>query len=168
MYLYRLVIFRMDVNLGWHYREMLSGRLRQGWGSCSLSLVRAVGKPVNREDWNEAYEKDYGKAPLPQRFAILSRMLEVREGDLVLVPKMPDKDHFSIARVCAPYYFQSNLMDYGHIVPVYPESVRTFEYDAIDYIRPHLGRHTEAVSFCGSSCEEGGLIRDCHRLLGRS
>lgn len=49
----------------------------------------------------------------------------MNEGDLVICPKAPDKEHFTIVRVCGDYYFDiaQGQKDSGHIIPVKDQHV---------------------------------------------
>ena len=112
-------VFRTDDNDGWLYGELTKGRLRQGWGVQGLALTRD-GQPVGKAEWEEKHREVGWGNPSPRRFAILSRMLEIGEGDIAVIPKMPQWNQFSIARVSGGYRFEnaSDRDDYGHILPV--------------------------------------------------
>ena len=149
-------IFRTDEGNTWLYEELASGRLRQGWGAPGLDLRGTNGAVVDKRDWEAAYGElaDWGEAS-PMRFAILSRMLELDDGDIVVMPKMPAWDRFTVARVSGRYRFEigSGMRDFGHVVPVYPESVRTFAHRANEHaflVSALFARanHRSAVSFC--------------------
>lgn len=47
-------------------------------------------------------------------------MLEMKEGDIILIPKFPEWDTFSLYRVSGKYYFdlEKEKGDYGHCIPV--------------------------------------------------
>ncbi len=90
---------------------------------------------VDKEEWAAAYESGWGEKPSPQRFAILIRMLEIGCGDIVVVPKMPEWNQFTVGRVNGNYRFEvsdDRPDDFGHIVPVDPDSLRAFDYQADD------------------------------------
>lgn len=149
-------IFRTDEGNRWLYDEVVSGRLRQGWGAPGLGLRSDNGAAVDKRDWEAAYREqtDWGE-PSPMRFAILSRMLELDDGDIVAMPKMPAWDRFTVARVSGRYKFETGrgIQDFRHVVPVYPESVRTFAHRANEHaflVSALFARanHRPAVSFC--------------------
>lgn len=153
-----LTIFRTDEGNEWLYEELTQGRLRQGWGAPGFSLMTPKGKPVEKTDWEATYRKrkDWGE-PSPRRFAILNGMLYLNDGDYVVMPKMPAWDRFAVARVSGSYRFEiaGDHDDFGHIVPVYPDSVRTFAHRANDqsFLVSALfprANHRPAVSFCYS------------------
>ena len=164
-------VFRTDQNDEWLRDELAAGRLRQGWGASGLGLTTAVGDPLAKSAWETAYRGwGHRDAPSPRRFAILRRMLELVCGGIVVVPKMPARDRFMIARVTGRYRFElaDGRKDFGHVIPVDPESVRTFVYTASN--EAHLvsglfGRanHRPAVSFCSSAPH----VRAARDLLGQ-
>ena len=152
-------VFRTDEGSDWLRDEMEEGRLRQGWGAPGLTLISADGEPVAKTDWVAAHRDwaDWGE-PSPRRFSILHRMLELDRGDIVVVPKMPSSNQFTIARANGRYRFElaDGRDDFGHVIPVDPDSVRIFAYDACNEARlvsALFGRanHWPAVSFCGSA-----------------
>ncbi|MYA18652.1 MAG: restriction endonuclease [Gammaproteobacteria bacterium] len=162
-------IFRTDEGNDWLCTELAEGRLRQGWGASGLGLVAEDGEPVDQQDWQAAYKDrtDWGN-PSPRRFAILRRMLELDCGDIVVVPKMPAWDQFTIARASGGYRFElaGGHPDFGHVIPVDPESVRTFGYRSCKEALLISGlfsraNHWSAVSFCGS----GSHLQVAERLM---
>lgn len=152
-------VFRTDKNDGWLGQELKKGRLRQGWGARGCALLTAGGQRVDRAEFLEGYrEANWGEAS-PMRFAILTRMLGLKHNDVVVIPKMPEPNQFTIARVRHPGYqfdYESDLDDYRHIVHIEPESVRTFDYRANEYAYLISGlfaraNHRPAISFCYSA-----------------
>ena len=163
-------IFRTAAGIAWLYEELVAGRLRQGWGAPGLSLMPVQGAAVGKKEWETAYRErtDWGD-PSPRRFAILNRMLELDDGDIVVMPKMPAWNQFTVARVSGRYRFETarGQHDFGHIVPVHRESVRTFAHRANDHaflVSALFSRanHRPAVSFCVGA-EQVAAVR---RLLG--
>ena len=162
----RFTIFRTaKKKVRWLYDELTRGRLRQGWGAPGLSLIGNDGHQIEKTKWENNYPKDWGE-PSPKRFAILSRMLDLQNDDIVVVPKMPSWNQFSIARVSGGYRFEADDEDFGHIVTINPDSIRTFNYRANDdafSVSSLFARanHRSAVSFCGNV----GHVEAAHRLL---
>ena len=149
-------VFRTDEGNEWLRDELVAGRLRQGWGAPGLGLTSADGEWVSKSDWSVAHAawRDWG-APSTLRFAILRRMLELDPGDIVVMPKMPAWNQFTIARASGRYRFElaDGWDDFGHVIPVDPDSVRTFVYDACNealLVSALFARanHRPAVSFC--------------------
>ena len=164
-------IFRTDVTTAsWLYRELIEERLRQGWGAPGFALQSPDGKRVAKAQWEAAHLKHWGHAPSPQRFAILSRMLDLDDGDVVVVPKMPGTHQFTVARVSGRYRFEADCdrEDFRHIVPLHRDSVRTFSYRADDdaFLVSGLfarANHRSAVTFC----EGAEHVKAVYKLLGR-
>jgi len=128
----RIVVFRTAASKAL-YNELKSGRLRQGWGASGLSLWGAPEKKIGKKEWEENYRKAWGGKPSARRYSALTPMLEIEEGDVVVMPKQPESDQFSVARVSGKYRFEEgNLLDndFGHVIPVDPDSVRTFNFCA--------------------------------------
>ena len=100
--------------------ELKEGRLRQGWSPPGTSLLGANGGERGATDWSQAYKNAWGQQPSPRRYSILRRMLDMKEGDLVICPKAPEYKHFTIAKVCEAYRFDmaTGQEDFGHIIPV--------------------------------------------------
>ena len=164
-------IFRTDEDERiWLYEELCEGRLRQGWGAHGLTLKTADGQRVEKTHWEATYKEHWKEDPSPKRFVILARMLEMQDGSAVVLPKMPEWNLFTIARVGGGYRFDTHADrdDYGHIVPIDPDSLRTFgnraDPDAIlvSGLFPRAN-HRAAVSFC----ENTNIVRAVNRLLQR-
>jgi hypothetical protein len=140
-----------------------AGRLRQGWGVDELAMARPNGIFKSPEDWHMDYlfalwkywteipveTVRGGTADVAQRLAphmrhaagrygILRRMLMMRAGHIVFVPRTSedpgDNESFSVARVARGYAFEPRdgqppgtwLRDYGHVIEV--SDVRSFSY----------------------------------------
>ena len=93
-------------------------------------------------------------------------MLGLNEDDIVVVPKMPKSNQFTIARVSQGYEFEENENheDFHHIVHVYPDSVRIFNYKANgDAFRISnlfaRAKHMPAISFCYGTEQIGASLR---------
>lgn len=164
-------IFRTDEDESvWLYDELRQGRLRQGWGGPGFALKTVDGRRVEKTQWEAIYEEEWKKAPSLKRFAILTQMLDMQPGSVVVVPKMPEGGQFTIARVSGNYRFElgQGWKDYGHIVSVEPDSVRTFSYRADDdaYLVSGVfsrANHRAAVSFCYNT----EIVEAARQLLQR-
>ena len=163
-------IFRTYQNDGWLYEELIAGRLRQGWGAQGFGLLNPDGARVEKTDWEQAYGSRWDEDPSPRRFAILSRMLDMKRGDVVVVPKMPEWNQLTIAQVASGYRFEhdGDLEDFRHVVHVEPRSIRTFDYRADEdaYLVSGLfarANHRPAVS----ACEDAAHVHAVLRLMKR-
>ena len=131
----RIWIFRSggsdDDRREYLYPELQAGCLRIGWGGQGMALQDNEGRPIPKEQWEENYRRACGENPSPRRYSILRRLLEIKQGDVVGMPKMPNSGEFSIACVSGSYTFSVDRDDdYGHIIPVHSDSVRTFNHRA--------------------------------------
>ena len=164
-------VFRTaEEHADWLYEELTEGRLRQGWGALGFELKTADGRRVEKTQWEATYKAHWGEDPSPKRFAILTRMLDMKDGDVVVVPKMPERNQFTIARVSGDYLFEPDgeREDFGHIVPVDQARIRNFNYYADEdaYRVSSLfarANHRSAVSFC----EDADQIKAVHQLQQR-
>lgn len=113
-------VFRIASDVDFVQNELQKGRLRQGWSPPCTSLLNADGSGRKREEWTKAYRRAYNAFPSPRRYAILRRMLDINEGDLVFIPKAPRYGYFTIAEMSGDYRFNvaSGQNDFGHIIPV--------------------------------------------------
>lgn len=97
-----------------------------------MALQNGEGFTIPKKQWEENYRRAWGENPSPKRYSVLLRLLEIEQGDMVVMPKMPRCSEFSIACVSGRYTFSvdEDKNDYGHIIPVHSASVRTFNYRA--------------------------------------
>ena len=99
------------------WRELRSGRLRQGWGyqnDQNLDTIAArkrKGKSINQNQQNtwRGNRRMLGSEPD-----------SIQVGDVILVAHLPTYRHWSVVRVAGPYRFEipGSPVDYGHILPV--------------------------------------------------
>ena len=124
--------------------EFQNGRLRQGWGCeddvFSLDLQYGVGsfrddtgiiQPTEKWvcDYMHLYHSIQEEAI--GRFRIVSRLLNMEDGDIVFVPNIPSNDMFSVATVDGGYEFaQIEDFDFennfGHIIHV--KNIEKYHY----------------------------------------
>lgn len=137
-----MVIRTADEEKEWILKELKAGRLRQGWGLEGSQLAED-GSPIPAESWVERYtaavrkhwDQKASTRDSAKRYRILSGMLNLREGDLVVVPKMPAPGEFAIVRVAGRYTFQrehfkTKTNDFGHVIPVEVSSIRYFPHSS--------------------------------------
>lgn len=145
----QVVVFWTDKDTRtWIGSELLAGRLRQGWGLPNTQLMED-GIPVPFHRWSEQFARsgkqawnwDPPEKSMRTRYGILSRMLNLRTGDIVIVPRIPDEGKFTIAQVTEGYqwndrHFHSSLpgthpyLDFGHVVHVDPTRLVTRTYNS--------------------------------------
>ncbi|MGK4008376.1 hypothetical protein WMF31_37535 [Sorangium sp. So ce1036] len=99
------------------WSELKAGRLRQGWGYRedqnleTIAARRKKGATITDEQQDawRGNRRMFGSEPD-----------SIQEGDVILVPHLPEERHWSIARVLGPYRFEipKKTKDYGHILPV--------------------------------------------------
>ena len=119
-------IFRIDYSDRDYFKENLEkGILRQGWGVENLSLLTESGEIRSQEEWVNACPENWRTTDEARRYLRnknnnLRKMLEMKEGDIILIPKFPEWDTFSLYRVSEKYYFdlKKEKGDYGHCIPV--------------------------------------------------
>jgi hypothetical protein len=132
--------------VGFIWKELKDGRLRQGWAPPGASLVENGAKVPQRE-WERRYVagarnvwKLDASHPLldppkkvTTRYQILSRMLRMAKGDVIVVPRMPSRGEFTCVRVAGGYrfddgHYESVHPDLGHVVPIDPKTLVTYGY----------------------------------------
>ena len=137
------------------YKELKEGRLRQGWGAEGMSLLDENGEALSKDKWEQNYKNSrigWG-SPSSRRYSALNKMLKIKDGDVVVLPKMPKSNQLSVCRVSGDYRFGELVDgDFGHIIPVDQNSVRTFNYrssdDAYEISRLfHRANHRYPVTF---------------------
>lgn len=119
-------IFRIDYSDRDYFKENLEkGILRQGWGLENLSLLTESGEIRSQEEWVNACPESWRTTDEARRYLRnknnnLRKMLEMKEGDIILIPKFPEWDTFSLYRVSGKYYFnlEKEKGDYGYCIPV--------------------------------------------------
>lgn len=136
-------VFRTsDDDKNWLHQELLSGRLRQGWGIPGSKLKDSNG-PINfqswfsnyrtgaKNNWNEEITEDSAR----KRYRILSPLLEIAKDDIIIVPKMPDWSTFCVCLAAGDYFFddmqsteRNGYEDFRHVIPIDLSSMRFFNY----------------------------------------
>lgn len=130
-------IFRIDYSKQKYFKENLEkGILRQGWGVENLSLLDENGEVRNQEEWVNACPESWRNTDEARRYlrnknTNLRKMLEMKEGDIILIPKFPVWNMFSLYRVTGKYYFnlEETAVDYGHCIPVKIATTYPYEID---------------------------------------
>lgn len=134
-----MVIRTDDEQKDWLWGEISQGRLRQGWGCSGLQLIED-GNIISYELWSKnyldvsknIYKKDITSDEILNKYRIMRNMINLVDDDIVIIPKMPNRDEFTIAKVKGTYFFDlpPNTDDYGHIIPLDQNSIRRCHYMA--------------------------------------
>ena len=132
LFVFRIEYERPERNL-FIKSELSVGRLRQGWGGEGTSLLENTP-----EDWiakkctQDVFEGNKEYYITKQRN--LWNMLNIKKGDMIIIPKTPDDNQFTICRASDTYRFERatnyNGDDYQHIIPVDVDSIRVYNYHA--------------------------------------
>lgn len=129
-------IFRIDYEEREYFQKNLEkGILRQGWGVKDLSLLDSEGKVRNQEEWVESCPINWKNTEKSIKYLFnkntnLKKMLEMQSGDIILIPKFPNWNMFSLYRVKGRYYFDlEEKGDYGHCIPVEVATTLSNEVD---------------------------------------
>ena len=125
-------IFRVDYGkcFPFIYEELKQGRLRQGWGSSGMD----VRNPF--DEFTAAWKKWASSSEnMKRRYNMLRIMLEIKEGDLIVIPKVSIQQtatgrYFTIVKCKKPYEFalSDGKNDFGHYIEV--ESLVSCDYDS--------------------------------------
>jgi len=110
------------------------GKLRQGWGYELDGMNLDLRQPL--EDWIKNFIKLYKKiwdedvnCPIAMgRYNILKLMKDMRIGDIIFIPRIPDDSQFTVATVKKEYYFQklNGYIWHGHVIEV--GKIKEFDY----------------------------------------
>jgi len=143
------IFWTWDDKLPWITEELRSGRLRQGWGGKGTALTDEGRHLLRLESWLQMSSEYFAgwseppdEASRCTRYSILKTMLEMEPGDLVVVPRVPTCETFTIAVVGEGYHFDGRHFgtdhpmipgnDLGHVIDVELESQRVFSVNDPD------------------------------------
>jgi hypothetical protein len=137
MILSNVYVFRISTGNEYKREELSAGILRQGWGVKDLQLVEKDGTIVDENTWIERwpeYWKDDEKSKRG-RYKILKPMLDMKEGDMVIIPKYPEWDTLTIAKIKEGYRYDLNEKegDFGHKLEIDIDKARYFAYNANEH-----------------------------------
>ena len=99
------------------WNELKAGRLRQGWGYLDEQHLATIAA---RKKKGGSISEDQQNTWRGNRRMLGSEHDSIQEGDVILVPHLPEYRHWSITRVVGPYRFEipEQPRDYGHILAV--------------------------------------------------
>lgn len=144
-----MVVRTYDDDKEWIWKGIKNGRLQQGWGIPGTRLT-IDGEMVQVNDWIVNYQRssiihwevEVQKEEAEKRYWILYPMTELKQGDIIVVPKMPDWKSFSILVVSEGYNFDDNLKqdrddvdDFRHYVSIDKEKLKVFNYYSCEEAR---------------------------------
>lgn len=139
--------------------------LTQGWGipPLDIRLPRNQWAKIRR-DWDLAVGESMTLLKAQKDYDLLICMLSIAVGDIIFLPKVGanqvSDDHFIVLTVADSYRFKVRgqhpipldqyvwQQDFGHVIPVVGELIRTFPYGAntlqrSDFGAPFLKRITQ-------------------------
>lgn len=124
-----------EVDMGTLKKELKNGRLRQGWGlkfnDMDLNLRQSQDKWI--ENYRKLCYKVWGSnvscSMAVGRWKILSKLLEMKKGDIIFIPRIPDYSTFTVATVKKKYDFKElkGFIDHGHVIEIEDE-INEFDY----------------------------------------
>lgn len=125
-------IFRIDTTNKFIINELKSGKLRQGWGMKNMYFKNDLGDITSESDWIDKYHWEDTANKKKNKFKNLRNMLNIKKGDIVVIPKFPKPNCLEIARIAEEYKFcmTDTNDDFGHLLKIDLESVRIFNYSA--------------------------------------
>jgi hypothetical protein len=156
-------VFRTDDDSKeWIWKGIEAGQLRQGWGLEGMQLkengfdvtdtewIKSFIK-LAKEKWDLAVTESQAKA----RYWILKPMAMAKPGDVVLIPKMPSWDTFTLAIVDEPGYVfdhspteqRGRRDDFRHTL--YVKETRRFSYfksEKTRFIKGKMRAYQSAVN----------------------
>lgn len=108
--------------------ELKQGRLRQGWGAMGMN----VSENFKEEDFELGWKNAWGNTSensnyIRKKYNNLRIMLEMKKGDIIIIPKVYDQNSFMITTVKDNYYFDESddvfndgtkVNDFRHVIPI--------------------------------------------------
>ncbi len=110
------------------FKKLQAGQLRQGWGWHEDFDLRHGEKGFIEAILTTDYPKDRAHAELIYRK--VARMLEIKAGDRMVIPKQPDAELFTVATATGSYNFEADAVDgdFRHSIPVDTASIKVLDY----------------------------------------
>jgi|SRR5579871_6834431 len=161
------------------FEEIANGRLRQGW---SFNPGLSLDQTELRFAENYAKDADHPEEAA-SRYAILRPLRFVNPGDILVVPKQPDYDHFVILVAARnptrddPYSYDfveplPGTDDYRSVIYIDPERIKTFHFDGVSVpsvVKQKLRSiaYSKAVNVVSNRAFIAG-VRECLQLDDRA
>ena len=125
-------VFRIAADSDYVKREFERGCLRQGWGNSDADLHLPQDEWISRQCQRDAW--DGNRAYYTRKYYNHKIMLEIKAGDILIIPKLPISSQFTICRAAGEYEFQKpngfDGDDFYHMIPIDLTTVRRFNYHA--------------------------------------
>ena len=131
----RVFVFRIAQDSNYVKKELKAGRLRQGWGNKQTSLLG-----VSENEWviKQSQRDPFlgSEEYYSSKYKNLSIMMDIKPGDILIIPKAPDYTSFTICRACGGYTFTEpegfGEDDFYHMIPIDPGSIRVYHYHSCE------------------------------------
>lgn len=108
------------------WEELQRGKLRQGWGYDESQDLKSISRKLESGSTLTLMEEHAWRN---RRMLDTEGENNIKKGDLIFLPNLPEQSRFTIVRVSGPYSFERIKLtkdqmkhgfeeDYGHILPV--------------------------------------------------
>ena len=150
-------IFRIDYSKKSYFKENIKkGFLRQGWGTENLSLKNENGEKRKFEEWIANCPENWKKSEedkkyLKRKFENLLIMLDIKENDVIVIPKFPERNMITILKIKEKYkfLFEKSVNDYGHVLFIDNKNIKQFTYNSNSqskFIHSKLGGYRKSLN----------------------
>ncbi len=159
----KYIFFRVLNDSDYIQGELKKGILRQGWGNSTSQIRDENGNDKPYEDWR--LEDSNRKKT---KFNNIRKLLEINKGDIIVIPKVPHHDTFTICQANGDYYFDLNhdIDDFGHCIPIDVTTLKEFSYHTnrhAEIVHSKLRAYQRSINFVGEYQED--LINAMNELL---
>ncbi|MGL4875456.1 MAG: DUF262 domain-containing protein [Clostridium sp.] len=160
-------IFRVDRN-NFVFKELSEGRLRQGWGVKNMSFLNENGEILSQDEWiNNYFWIEESKERKISKYNNLKNMLNMEKGDIIIIPRAPHWDSFTIACVKKRYQFSLIEEDFGHLIEIFSDSLKEYKYGANE-ITKQIASRFKAYQSPINNIYNSFLIEEVKKLLSES
>lgn len=130
-------LFRISAENTYVKEQLKKGYLRQGWGTKDLSFLDLDNNLVSKETWINNFPKFWqvSKEYIGRKYDNLKLMMNMKIGDIIIIPKFPTYDSFTVGKVLETYKFvepEVNINDFYHLIKLDFNSMRAFKYNLDD------------------------------------
>lgn len=126
----RCFLFRINTEEEIVRNDIILGKLRQGWGKSQMFLLKN-GEVISKEEWGNNFPKEWDCSDeyINRKYDNLKIMLEIKKDDLLIIPKFPSWDSFSVVKASSSYKFEiPKTDDFGHYIEIDLNSLKSFKY----------------------------------------